>query len=145
MMAEEVHFVKIVQGGIWGDGRGSGLVVVVLSGLVRLRAGSAVVGISSGGAAGVGGAADSLCVRFGILKGGVDGGWNYESEKANELEILNERPRMRIACAAIHSLGRVLIRLDATDQPRQSRGALDRMGRRADDNGKRLMPGIQSN
>ena len=92
MMAEEVHFVKIVQGGIWGDGCRPGLlvVVVVLSGLVRLRAGSVVVRVSSGGAAGVGGVADSLCVRFGILSDGVDGKWNSESEKANELEILNE-------------------------------------------------------
>ncbi len=90
-MAEEVHFVKIVQGGIWGDGCGPGLVVVVVvSGLVRLRAGSVVFRVSSGGAAGVGGAADSLCVRFGILNGGVDGEWNPESEKARELEILNE-------------------------------------------------------
>lgn len=73
-MAEEVHFVKIVQGGIWGDVCEPGLlvVVVVLSGLVRLRAGSVVVRGSGGAAcvAGVADAADSLCVRFGILNGG---------------------------------------------------------------------------
>ena len=73
-MAEEVHFVKIVQRGIWGDGCGPGplVVVVMLSGLVRLRAGSVVVRVSGGVAcvAVVAGAADSLCVRFGILNGG---------------------------------------------------------------------------
>jgi hypothetical protein len=61
-MVEEVHFVKMVQGGIWGDG-----VAVVVEGLMRFEAGSRVVGIIDGGADGV---ADSLWVRFGILRGG---------------------------------------------------------------------------
>jgi hypothetical protein len=50
----EVHFVKIVQGGIWGDGLVVGVGVGVIVG------GAFVDGAD---------AADSLCVRFPILAG----------------------------------------------------------------------------
>jgi hypothetical protein len=66
----EVHFVKIVQGGIWGDG------LVVGEVLERLVGGSVVVVVGVGVGVIVGGAfvdgadaADSLCVRFPILAG----------------------------------------------------------------------------
>jgi hypothetical protein len=60
----EVHFVKIVQGGIWGDG------LVVGEVLERLVGGSVGVGVIVGGAVVDGAdAADSLCVRFPILAG----------------------------------------------------------------------------
>ena len=50
--------MKMVQGGIWGDG--------VAEGLMRFEAGS-----GAGVIEGADGVADSLWVRFGILRGGL--------------------------------------------------------------------------
>lgn len=66
MRAVEVHFVKIVQGGIWGLAMGEVL--------ERLVGGSVVaVGVIVGGVVDGADAADSLCVRFPILVNDVRG------------------------------------------------------------------------
>lgn len=58
VMLDEVHFVKIVQGGNWGDRSGA-----AGEGLVRFGAGSLFIGTIVGSD----GDADSLWVRFGML------------------------------------------------------------------------------